>query len=82
MLILEKQIFHLDQMKNGSRELMLDVYKEEIRKKKKIKVLNLGLWNLMLILRAVEVSTRGAVSHKTGIIPILQVAKLKFRDDT
>ena len=56
--------------------------KRKSERKKKIKVLNLGLWNLMLILRAVEVSTRGAVSHKTGIIPILQVAKLKFRDDT
>lgn len=49
---------------------MLDVYKGEIRKKKKIEILDSGLWNLMLILRAMAVSTRGAVSHKTGTIPI------------
>lgn len=34
LLILEKQIFQLDQMKNGSRGMMLDVYKEEIGEKK------------------------------------------------
>lgn len=39
LLILEKQIFQLDQMKNGSRGLMLDVYKGEIRKKKKLRFL-------------------------------------------
>lgn len=47
--------------------------------RKKIEILDSGLWNLMLILRAMAVSTRGAISHKTGTIPILQVAKLKFR---
>lgn len=34
LIILERQIFQLDEMKNGSRGLMLDVYKEEIGKKK------------------------------------------------
>lgn len=68
-------------MKNGSIGLTLDAYREESREKK-IKVLDSGLRSLMLTLREVEVSTKGAIPCKAGIIPILQVAKLRFRDDT
>lgn len=48
--------------------------------RKKIEILDSGLWNLMLILRAMAVSTRGAISHKTGTIPHFTSGKTEVQN--